>query len=138
MRIQKSREPSPIGVALARTRHAAGLTQTELAKRANLARATIANLESGFSRNVDVGTLSGLAAALGVRTVELLGEAYGNTPIEPLLSRFLASPVGRQAKVTAEEEAWFRELPGVFWIGLPPNEASLHLLLLARRASRAG
>ena len=50
-----------------------GLTQTELAERANISQAVISRLEADVRRNVNADVLKGLARALGCTTDYLVG-----------------------------------------------------------------
>lgn len=83
--------PTPrIGEHLARLRHAAGLTQEALAERAGLSVTTIQQLEQGKRHSARMSTLSRLAAALGVSTSALIGDASAAVDLrEPT-----AEPVG--------------------------------------------
>lgn len=59
------------GSALARARVAAGLTQAELAAKAQVAKGTISWLESGRSKRPRLGTASPIALALGLTIADL-------------------------------------------------------------------
>lgn len=50
-----------------------GLTQVELARRAKITQAYVAQLEAGDKRNPSLATLKRLAKALGMSVTELLG-----------------------------------------------------------------
>jgi putative transcriptional regulator len=63
---------SPISVTLRQARENAGLTQTQLADKANVRQATISELESGKTRRVDLDILDRLCQALGVEPGDLL------------------------------------------------------------------
>jgi transcriptional regulator with XRE-family HTH domain len=65
-----------LGLAVRRTRSAAGLSQEALADRAGLDRAYVSGLERGH-RNPTLETLQRLAAALGVNVQDLLRDAEG-------------------------------------------------------------
>jgi transcriptional regulator with XRE-family HTH domain len=67
-----------IGAALKRERNGAGLTISELARRAGISKATVSQLESGMG-NPSVETLWSLGDALGVPFARLVDE-----PPEPL------------------------------------------------------
>ena len=54
-------------------RHAAGLTQRELAQSADLSRATVHLIEAGAC-DPRVSTIAGLARALGTSTIDLLAQ----------------------------------------------------------------
>ena len=133
-----AKRPGILGENLRRLRKAfrPKLTQKALAAKAGRSRQTIAQVECGMRESVDLDTLVDLAAALGVRTDDLVGEASGVAPVEPLLAEFLKSPYGQITKPTPEELAWLRELPGLFWVSAPPSPESLHHLILAYRARR--
>ncbi|NPV72890.1 MAG: helix-turn-helix transcriptional regulator [Pelotomaculum sp.] len=55
-------------------REAKGLTQIELARRANLTQPFISELENGVKSNPSYQALQKLATALGISVSELLGE----------------------------------------------------------------
>jgi transcriptional regulator with XRE-family HTH domain len=61
-------------IQLKQLREAHGLTQAELAERANVARATINRIETGRQRRVDLDVLEKVAAALGVSPGLLIAE----------------------------------------------------------------
>ncbi len=61
-----------LGDALRRLREAKGLTQVELAKRANITDEYLSMLESGVRRNPSLAVLRRLARALGVSVGELM------------------------------------------------------------------
>jgi transcriptional regulator with XRE-family HTH domain len=64
---------SRVGVNVKRLQGARGWTQAELAKRAKIARVSIARLETRpTSRRPELRTIERLAKALGVAVVELL------------------------------------------------------------------
>jgi transcriptional regulator with XRE-family HTH domain len=63
-----------IGDLLKRRRKALGLTQVELADKANVAQSMISQIERGKSDNVTIGNLRSLAAALDCTVVDLLTE----------------------------------------------------------------
>jgi transcriptional regulator with XRE-family HTH domain len=54
-------------------REAKGLTQRDLADKANVTAAYVAQLETGVKRNPSLDVLKRLARALGVPVTELLG-----------------------------------------------------------------
>ncbi|MDT3438733.1 helix-turn-helix domain-containing protein [Pseudofrankia sp. BMG5.37] len=64
------------GAAVRQARRRQGMTQAELADRLGLARTSISNIESG-AQNLPIGTLPGLAAALGAQADRLVREALG-------------------------------------------------------------
>jgi len=61
-------------VRLKEIREAKGLTQIELARRANLTQPFISELENGVRSNRCYQALQKLATALGISVSELLGE----------------------------------------------------------------
>ena len=63
---------SPIAITLREAREAAGLTQVQLAERADVRQATISELETGKTRRVDLDVLDRLCHALRVEPGELL------------------------------------------------------------------
>jgi transcriptional regulator with XRE-family HTH domain len=60
------------GTKLKRLRRGAGLTQTELAKKAGVSQSAIGMIESGQRKEPHPHTLAKLAKALGVPTADLL------------------------------------------------------------------
>ena len=67
-----------VGRNLRRQRRAAGLTQEELAFRANLDRTYLSDIERGI-RNPSLLLMLDLATALGLRVVDLLEERTSDT-----------------------------------------------------------
>jgi transcriptional regulator with XRE-family HTH domain len=65
---------SPLFLNIKHCREAAGLTQTELAKKAGVRQATISDLETGKSRRLELDLLERLAKALGVKAANLIVE----------------------------------------------------------------
>ena len=65
---------SPLSLNLKHYREAAGLTQSELAKRVGVRQATISDLETGKSRRIELDLLEKLAKALGVKAAKLIAE----------------------------------------------------------------
>lgn len=63
---------TPIRLTLREAREAAGLTQAELAERAEVRQATISDMETGKRRSVDLILLDRICAVLGVEPGELL------------------------------------------------------------------
>ena len=63
---------SPISVTLRNAREAAGLTQVQLAEKADVRQASISELETGKTRRVDLDVLDRLCGALGVQPGDLL------------------------------------------------------------------
>jgi transcriptional regulator with XRE-family HTH domain len=63
---------STVRLRLREARQAAGLTQAELAERADLRRATIADIEAGKTTGIDFDTLARLGDALGVNAALLI------------------------------------------------------------------
>lgn len=63
-----------IGDILKRRRKALGLTQVELADKANVAQSMISQIERGISDNVTIDNLRSLANALDCAVVDLLTE----------------------------------------------------------------
>lgn len=63
---------SPISVTLERARRKAGLTQSQLADRADVRQATISELETGRARRVGLDVLDRLCKVLGVEPGDLL------------------------------------------------------------------
>jgi transcriptional regulator with XRE-family HTH domain len=65
--------PKRLGRMLKAHREEQGLTQMELAKKARVTQAYIAQLEGGDKKNPSLDILKKLAKALGVPVTELLG-----------------------------------------------------------------
>ena len=63
---------TPIAIHLAALRHARGLSQAALGKRAGVRQATISGLETGRIRRVDLDILDRIARALDVEPGELI------------------------------------------------------------------
>jgi transcriptional regulator with XRE-family HTH domain len=63
---------TPIVVRLLEEREAQGLTQAQLAEKADVRQATISELETGKTRRVDLDVLDRLCKALGVEPGDLL------------------------------------------------------------------
>jgi len=61
-----------VGRTIRDLRRAAGLTQNEVARLAGVARATLANVESG-RHNLSMASMAGIASALGVSVDTLVG-----------------------------------------------------------------
>jgi transcriptional regulator with XRE-family HTH domain len=62
-----------LGRVMRRLREGRGLTQVELAQRAQVSQGYLAALEGGLKTNPSLSTLTKLATALGVPVAELLG-----------------------------------------------------------------
>lgn len=123
---------------LAALRKKAGISQEELASRAKVSRATVGNLESGFSGNPEYETVKKLAAALGVQAADLLDQQTGLSEMASLVDRFEASFWNREflkPSATAEELAYLRSLPPLRWVGREPNEETLGRMLEAIRSA---
>ena len=65
---------APLKDTLRRERRRAGLTQEELADKADVGHATIARIEAGYINAPRVSTLRKLAAALGLQVRDLLDD----------------------------------------------------------------
>ena len=63
---------SPVRVRVKTLREGRGLTQQELAERANLTRAALSRIENGQTKGIDFDTLDKLADALGVHPATLI------------------------------------------------------------------
>jgi transcriptional regulator with XRE-family HTH domain len=72
----------PIRLRLREFRHALGLTQTELATRAGVRRATVSRLENSRVTAIDLAVLEKLADQLGVEPGFLLSRTPPRTPTE--------------------------------------------------------
>lgn len=132
-----TKKRSAIWPNLQTLRDRAGLTQQQLADRAKVRRETVSRLESGKKVRTSTGTVDAIARALGVRVADLYTEAPSvtETPIEPLLQRFLVSPWGQAIAPTPDELQWLRSAPSAFWVGLDPSDETFALLVQAYRKS---
>lgn len=63
---------TPIRITLREARERAGLTQVQLAERADVRQATISDMESGKNTRVDLAILEKLCEVLGVEPGDLL------------------------------------------------------------------
>lgn len=81
--------------ALDDAREAAGISKAELARAIQVEPATIRRLFASEKSNPTLGTLAGIAAALGLRiTVEPLGDDERTRVTEPLLAGRTGDPAG--------------------------------------------
>jgi transcriptional regulator with XRE-family HTH domain len=130
---------SPVGRNLSRIRRALRprMTQADLAAKSGISRATIANLETGFSGNPEYETVRALADALGVKALDLYAGITGAMPVEPLVEALLASPMRAQLAPTDDELAWLRGLGTLDFGGVNPTPESLFFMIMARRAGAA-
>lgn len=115
-----------------------GISQNELAKRAKIGIATLKRIEGGQGGSLE--TLAAVAKALGVEMGDLLEVPMGRTSIQALIDRWVEGERIRprlEPPATEEEIAWLRGLPPVFWVELPPTEATLENLIRARRSARS-
>lgn len=133
--------PSAVGRNVRRFRQQLGLSQEALAKKAGVYRLTVTFLETGRTETVGSDTLQLLADALGVSTADLVRDESvpAITPIEPLLSEFLRSPLAGQLTppISEEEIVWLRSLPGIVWAGSEPTLESIYFFVLGYRRLRA-
>jgi predicted ATPase/transcriptional regulator with XRE-family HTH domain len=98
------RETTPVGELLTRWRHAAGLTQAELARRAAVSERALRDLERGGTSRPRVASLRALADALeldGARRQRLLaaGRSAATGPPGPPPETRLGPLVGRDAEL---------------------------------------
>lgn len=70
---RKTREVTNFGCNIRRAREESGMTQLELSVAAKINRVTIANLETGHQRGIQVDSLVSLCRALAVTPNDLLG-----------------------------------------------------------------
>ncbi len=63
---------TPIRITLREAREAAGLTQVQLAEKADVRQATVSDLETGKSGRIDLEVLDRLCEALGVEPADLI------------------------------------------------------------------
>jgi transcriptional regulator with XRE-family HTH domain len=75
------RELAPFGGRLKKLREEAGLTQRELAERAEVSLSIVFQIEQGAKKDPRISTLVALAEALGVSVDELVGRE--TEPPEP-------------------------------------------------------
>lgn len=122
----------PVSEALKRLRKERGLTQQSLADLSGVHRVTIARLESGAHRGMDLATARQLAPRLGVAVSELIeGYALGDAT-QPWVVEFLESDWPRTLSLTTEEEDWLRRLP-LHFTDTPLEPESTAKLVLWRR-----
>lgn len=123
-----------LGVRLQRMRLSAGLSQSELARRAGVGRNTIIRIESDDPTSPTLRTLERIARACGRPVTELTEKAFSestlNDAIEDLLRLEAVRPVVHPSEA---EIAWLRRLPNALWRQLPPNGEVLAKLIQAER-----
>lgn len=113
-----------------------GMTQQQLAQRARVGIATVKRIEGGHGASLT--TLHAIARALGVDLGDLVGVPAGRASVSSLIDSWVEGERLRPRllpPVTDDEIAWLRGLPEVFWIELPPTEATLEALVRARRSA---
>ena len=115
-----------------RLRERAGLTQVELAHKAGLARDSIQKLEHGKWKDVGIGVLVDIAAALGCSLEELAEISTDRASV--FVDKFLAGPGAMAASVTPAEIEWLRSLPEIIWRGNAPTDTTILHLILAHRS----
>ncbi len=115
------------GERLRDARKKAHLTQQQLADKAGVVRMTIVRLEKGKQPGVNIATLRKIAAALGVRLLDLAD--IEESPIEPIVKEYLNSPYAQIDKPTDPEIEWISSQSQVFWGKTPPNPAAIHDLI---------
>jgi len=76
-----------LGQQVKKKRQELGMSQDSLATQADISRNYLSIIERGEAKNVSMGVLTQLAAALGVTPGELIGEA-ADTLISPALREF--------------------------------------------------
>ena len=69
-----------ISARIKRCRESLGLSQNELARRANILHPTLQKIEAGKSTDPQISTLSKIAFALGVPVTDLIGADYEQVP----------------------------------------------------------
>lgn len=117
---------SYIANALRKARHRAGLSQRQLALKAEVSRPTITALEAGSHENVQTATLTKLAAALNVAPSELMGPM--DKDALTAFEEFLRSPIAEMLKVNPEEREILRSMQNEWKAGKPNHEAFYHLV----------
>ena len=121
-----SSKGSYLASALKKARMKAGLSQRQLALKAEVSRPTITALEAGAHENVQTSTLARLAAALNVAPSELLGPIDQDALLE--LENFLRSPIAEMLKVNQQEREILRSMQNEWKAGKPSHEAFYHLV----------
>lgn len=95
------------GYQVLRRRKTLGLSQTDLAKQAELSRNYISLIERGEAGNISISVLERLAEALGTTSAELTGQSQqGNIVIPPALREF-----GLAKGLSFKTVNWLAQMP---------------------------
>lgn len=131
-------KPGLVGVNLKKIRVRLGLSQEQVAERTGIHPMSVSKLERGERTTPDAGTLEALTRGLGLRPGELLEDASGALPIDDAIASLRASGLSAllAPPLSDDEIAWLRSLPAIFWIGSPPTDESLVLLVQSHRKRR--
>lgn len=134
----KPRQLGTVARNLLRLRAELGVGQTELCRRAGVARSTLTTIERGIAPSPTVDTVAKLAAGLGVPVSALTDVPERSDRASELVDEFLASPLAAQLvpPLQAAEEAWLRGSGLVPWLGERPTPQTLFLIVQARRSAR--
>jgi transcriptional regulator with XRE-family HTH domain len=73
-----------LGSLITRYRFRAGLTQTDLAQRAELSLASVQKLEQGVKNNPRLATVQSIANELKIRMIDLIPEGYEGADVGKL------------------------------------------------------
>lgn len=127
-----------IGEHVRRLRKAVGWSQTELGVRSGISRATIAQIELGRYRSVDLDTVVALAKALGVSPSILIdGATADEGSLQQAVEDFKRSYWAKAMSPTDEELAWLAGLPDAVWVGVAPAAETVAEILAWRRKNRS-
>lgn len=123
-----------IGEHIRRLRKARGWSQTELGAHAGISRATIAQIELGRYRSVDLDTVVALAKALGVSPSILIdGATAEEGSLQKAVEEFKNSYWAKAMSPTEEELQWLANLPVAVWVGVEPGAETVADILAWRR-----
>lgn len=129
-----------VGQNVRRYREASGLSQYALAERAGVHRNTVANLELGSLRSLNLETLEQIARALGVGVDDLLRPPVVDSGLDQSFAEFLASPMAEGITEEERRDLWLTTSSR--WRGMgPPNIKgwyhALELLRSERKRARS-
>lgn len=126
-----------IGERLIRMREAAGLSQSELARLARVARNTVIRIEAGHPISPTLRTLEKLARACSRPVTELTEDAFSVAPLDASIDELIRLESLRPViNPTEDEIEWLRRLPPALWRELKPSAEVLSRLIEAERAAR--
>lgn len=135
----KPRQLGTVARNLLRLRNELGVGQTELCRRAGIARSTLTTIERGTAPSPTIDTVAKLAAGLGVPVTALTEERSAGRAAEAIEALLASSYAGQLTPpLQPDERAWLAQLDLAWFVGPSPKPQALFLLVLARRASRSG